>query len=245
MGLVLPEWKPGVGLPPGRPVTPGNPVAPNDSFVVRPCLGPALPSHTPPVVGRVERVPLDAGRELVQFPVGTRPGLVEYAVGLCALLAREQNRVRLFSVSEVDGDLVTGLSPYRHAHFGRTEALLQAVMSGPESEEPDVGSYVSISLLAAAGPRVIGAMWQRRASNQPFWRGPYDWRMTSAGIEPDGPGYVVHERWEFTERKTQRVTRRAVTRRYTIVQDRVVVAPPESQNAWPETSSEGWPEVSQ
>lgn len=243
--LVLPEWTPDAGLPPRQPVTAGKPAEADDPFVVRPCLGPALESHTPPAVGRVERVPLDAGRELIQFSVGTRPGLVEYAVGLCALLEREPNRLRLLSVNEVDGDLAKGLTQYRRARFGSLEVLLQAVTSGPESEEPDVGSYDSISRVTPAGPRVIGAMWQRRASNPPFWSGRYDWHMTSAGVEPDGRGYVVHERWEFTERNTQRVTRRAVTRRYTIGHDQVVVTPPDELNAWPETSTEGWPEAGQ
>jgi hypothetical protein len=48
-----------------------------------------LESLGAPVIGELQRLALGDGRELVQFPVGTKQGMGEYTLGVLAIIGRK------------------------------------------------------------------------------------------------------------------------------------------------------------
>jgi hypothetical protein len=88
----------------------------------------------------------------------------------------------------------------------------------------------------------LGAMIEREATHEVFWRGPFDYVMTSGGPLPEAAGFVVHERWTFVNRTTHTRTSRALDRHYTLKDDEVVASPANDREIWPETSVRGWPQ---
>jgi hypothetical protein len=212
-----------------------------EGFLVEPCLGPPLLSETAPSLRRVDRLALDQDRELVQIQLGTQPGMVTYALGLVALLAREQDELRVLALNEASGSLESGLSPYARAEFAGTEVVLQTQVTGPEREDWVRATYVAVSKASPSGLRYLGSLVERSRSHEAFWRGPYDWEMTSGGKQAEPAGFVVHERWQFTHRRTHRRSQRSLDRHYRLDGDTLVATPPNDLDTWPETSTQGWP----
>ena len=238
LALIAPSWKPGVGLPAVRD-RPSSDAS--ETYLVETCLGPKIATLEPPRVGAVERLRLEQGRELVQFPVGTQAGMVGYTVGVVALLVHEPARLRLLAIEEKFGPLDGGLTPYRRADFGGTAVLLQTTSTGPEHEDYGGGTTVWVYRAGTAGLKLLGSMVEREATHEVFWRGPFDYVMTSSGPLPEAAGFVVHEEWTFVHRVTHARTKRALERHYILKGEQVVASPPNDREAWPETSTQGWP----
>ncbi|HEX7452892.1 MAG TPA: hypothetical protein VF294_11430, partial [Polyangiaceae bacterium] len=129
------------------------------------------------------------------------------------------------------------LAPFRRARVGDMELLLRSEATNPAGEDDERGNYVSIDRLQGNELRLVGTMWERRESDDTFWRGAFAWQMTSPGVEQTATGYVVHEHWSFTQRKTHRRSSRDVRRVYTIVDHLLVEDPLDDLEAWPETRS--------
>jgi hypothetical protein len=238
LGLLLPEFHAGSEqLPVHHPQATSDRPDVTGVFLVRPCRGEAMESLSPPVIGELQRLPLGDGRELVQFPVGTKEGLAEYTLGVLALLEREGPTLRALGVWEAAADLPGGLAPFRRARVGDMELLLRSEATNPAGEDDERGTYVSIDRLQGNELRLVGTMWERRESDDTFWRGAFAWQMTSPGVEQTATGYVVHEHWSFTQRKTHRRSSRDVRRVYTIVDHLLVEDPRDDLEAWPETRS--------
>ncbi|HXK19880.1 MAG TPA: hypothetical protein VNG33_18850, partial [Polyangiaceae bacterium] len=213
-------------------------------FLVQPCRGDAMESLSAPVIGELQRLPLGDGRELVQFPVGTKEGLDEYTLGVLAILAREGRSLRALTINEAAADVPGGLVPFRLARVGGEQLLLRSEASSAAGEDFERGNYISADYLKGNELRLSGVMWERRASDDTFWQGAYDWQMTSPGVEPTETGYVVHEHWSFTHRKTQRRSTRDVQRLYTLTEHRLVESPLDDLDAWPETRFSPNPQAS-
>jgi hypothetical protein len=208
-------------------------------FLVQPCRGEVMESLSAPVIGELQRLALGDGRELVQFPVGTRQGMDEYTLGLLGILGREGRTLRALSITEAAADLPGGLVPFRRSRVGDQELLLRSEASSAASEDYERGNYVSVDFLKGNELRLAGVMWERRASDATFWQGAFDWQMTSSGVEQTETGYLVHEHWSFTHRKTHHRSSRDLLRRYSIVDHRVVASPLDDLEAWPETRRPG------
>jgi hypothetical protein len=238
LALILPRWRPGVGLP--ATAAPHGPFEePTEPYMVEPCVGPQITTLEPPRVGRVERLRLDEGRELVWFAVGTQAGMVGYTVGIAGLLARQPGTLRLLSVQTQTAGLESGLAPYRRATFGAEAVLLQTTTTGPENEDYAGGTSVSVYRVSEDGLKWLGVMIEAEASHPVFWRGLFDYVMTSSGPLAEATGFVVREEWAFINRATHARTTRALERHYTLSGEQVVASPPNDRNAWPETSMRG------
>jgi hypothetical protein len=236
--LLLPALRSGKGLlPVQHPPATGDRPDVAGVFLVQPCRGEALESLSPPVIGQVQRLPQGDGRELVQFPVGTKEGLDEYTVGVLAVMGREGHTLRALDISEAAADLPGGLTPFRRARVGDAELLLRSEATNPAGEDAERGNYVSIDFLRGNELRLVGVIWEHRASDVTFWQGAFDWEMTSPGVEQTETGFVVRERWSFVHRKTQRRSSREVLRLYTVVDHRLLADPLDDLDAWPETRS--------
>jgi hypothetical protein len=238
LGLLLPAFHSGHDqLPVQHPQATNDRPEVSGVFLVQPCRGEAMESLSPPVIGALQRLPLGDGRELVQFPVGTKQGLDEYTVGVLAILGREGHTLRALDISEAAADVPGGLTPFRRARIGSEELLLRSEATNPAGEDSERGNYVSIDRLQGNELRLVGIMWERRESDDTFWQGAFAWQMSSSGVEQTATGYVVHEHWSFTQRKTHRKVSREVRRVYSIVDHRLVADPLDDLDAWPETRS--------
>lgn len=216
LSLIFPSWKPSVGLHAARDPVPSD-AQPSETYLVETCLGPKISTLEPPRVGRVQRLGLDQGRELVQVPVGTQAGMVGYTVGVLALLVHEHRRLRLVAAQEASGSIEGGLVPYRRAQFGATSVLLQTLTTGPENEDYAGGTTVSVFRAGPEGLKLLGTMTESEATHEVFWRGPFDYVMTSGGPLPEAAGFVVHEQWTFINRTTHARTNRTLDRHYTLL----------------------------
>jgi hypothetical protein len=203
----------------------------------------------PPRVGQVTRVPLTGGREAMQVAYGVGQGMIQFPFGVLAVVERRGKSVRAIALDEASGTVDVTDSPagaplelnaLHKGTFGETEVLLVDEPDAPWGEQYEGRSQVNARGVHGDKLVDLGRMVLTRRSNPAFWRGPYRWTMESPGLEPEPGGYVVHETWTFTGKKTRVTTHRYLERRYRLSAGKVVATPQEDHDRWKETRAD-WP----
>jgi hypothetical protein len=199
--------------------------------------------HQPRRLGALTRVAYGADREVVQVSYGVGGGMVDLPVGVIALIERSGATVRATAFYRASGtsgvsandDGPYALAPIRKASFGATNTLFIESPDATWTESSDGGALVTVLIVRAGALKLAGSAFVSHRSNGIFWHGPMRWSMTSAGMESQGDGYVVHEHWTFTNRTTKKQSTRDVMRTYRLDADHLVATPRVDLETWPET----------
>src|SRR5262249_34318452 len=158
----------------------GEPGTLGSVFVVSLCDEREVNVTRAPRVGKMTRIALFGAREAVQVAFGVRPGLVDTAQGVLAVVETRGKIVRAVAFLDVGGseDLsnTPGPGPYdlprlTRGHFGTREVLLVDDPDIPWGEQFESGASVTVFALHEATIVNAGRMNLSRRSNGVFWRG--------------------------------------------------------------------------
>jgi len=201
------------------------------------CAGDPVLLSEPPRLGAPTRVPIPgaATRELVQIPLGMRPGLVTTGAGVLAVVERRGAEVRVVGTAESGGtkDGSPDLDPARVERMGATAVAVVDSPDAPWGEQPFAEATSAVRLLDDPRLAMVAVIPTSLRSNGVFWHAPYAAVMRSNGLRAEADGFAVDEEWTFT--RGAETKKRSVVRRYTLRGKSVTETPKLDLQAWPET----------